>query len=171
MFAIDVASRLIHVLTGIMLLGGSLFSLLVLVPTLEAAEGEAKAKLVDAIRNRWKRFVHAGIALFLVSGFYNYFVAMPNHKGDGLYHALIGTKIILALGLFFIASALVGRSAAFEGFRKNSNKWLKIVCLIGIVIVGMSSFLKVRGTKPVLVQTPNGQSPAAQTPVESDTKE
>ncbi len=158
MFAVDVASRLIHVLTAVMLLGGSLFTLLVLVPALEAAEGDAKAKLVDAIRNRWKRFVHAGIALFLISGFYNYFAAMPGHKGDGLYHGLIGTKIILALGLFFIASALVGRSAAFEGFRKSSNKWLKIICLIGIVIVGMSSFVKVRGGKPVLVQTPNTET-------------
>lgn len=157
MFAIDVASRLIHVLTAVMLLGGSLFSVLVLVPALESADGESKAKLVDAIRNRWKRIVHAGIALFLISGFYNYFVAMPSHKGDGLYHALIGTKIILALGLFFIASALVGRSAAFEGIRAKSNLWLKIICLIGIVIVGMSSFVKVRGVKPVQVLTPSVQ--------------
>ena len=35
----------------------------------------------------------------------------PKHRDEGgLYHALIGTKILIALAIFFIASALVGRS-------------------------------------------------------------
>ena len=54
------------------------------------------------------------ILLFIVSGFYNFARAIPGHKGDGLYHALLGTKILLALILFAISSALVGRSKAFE---------------------------------------------------------
>lgn len=145
MFAVDVASRLIHVLTAIVLLGGSTFMLLVVLPTLQSSDDATRTKIASGLRGIWKRYVHAGIALFLISGFYNYFKAMPQHKGDGLYHALIGTKIILALGVFFIASALVGRSAAFEGMRTNSSKWLKILCLLGIVIVAMSSFVKIRG--------------------------
>ena len=68
-------------------------------------------ELIPAIRARWKKFVHGGIALLILSGAFNYYRAMPLHKGDGLYHGLIGTKIILALVVFFLASALVGRSA------------------------------------------------------------
>ncbi len=56
---------------------------------------------------------------------------MEKHKGDGLYHALVGTKILLALGLFFIASALVGRSAAFESMRASRAKWLKVMVSTG----------------------------------------
>ena len=56
-----------------------------------------------------ERFIHFGILLFIVSGFYNFARAIPGHKGDGLYHALMGTKILLALLLFAISSALVGR--------------------------------------------------------------
>lgn len=145
MFAVDVASRLIHVLTAIVLLGGSTFMLLVVLPTLQSSDEETRSKIASGLRGIWKRYVHAGIALFLISGFYNYFKAMPQHKGDGLYHALVGTKIILALAVFFLASALVGRSSAFEGMRTNSSKWLKILCLLGIVIVAMSSFVKIRG--------------------------
>lgn len=145
MFAVDVASRIIHVLTAIVLLGGSTFMLLVVLPTLQSSDDATRSKIASGLRGIWKRYVHAGIALFLISGFYNYFKAMPLHKGDGLYHALIGTKIILALAVFFLASALVGRSAAFEGMRTNSSKWLKILCLLGIVIVAMSSFVKIRG--------------------------
>jgi uncharacterized membrane protein len=143
MFAIDIVSRILHVLTAIILLGGSAFMLLVLLPELKSGEESTRNQLVTGLRNRWKRFVHPGILLFLVTGFYNYFRAMPNHKGDGLYHALIGTKIILAFAVFFLASALVGRSATFEGMRKDSSKWLTILCLLGLIIVAMSGFIKV----------------------------
>ena len=77
-------------------------------------------------------------------GFYNYLVvALPSHKGDKLYHPLIGTKILLALGMFFIASALVGRSAKFEGMRRNSKFWQTMILILAAIIVGISGFAKV----------------------------
>ena len=144
MLAIDIASRILHILTAIVLLGGSTFMLLVLLPELKAKEESVRNPLISSLRNRWKRLVHPGILLFLLTGFYNYIRAMPNHKGDGLYHALVGTKIILALGVFFLASALVGRSAVFEGIRKDSSKWLSLLCLLGLIIVAISGFIKVK---------------------------
>jgi drug/metabolite transporter (DMT)-like permease len=125
-------------------MGGSAFMLLVVLPVLRSDNATPNADLLMGLRNRWKRFVHPGILVFLVTGFYNYFRAMPNHKGDGLYHALVGTKIILAFAVFFLASALVGRSATFEGMRKDSSKWLSILCLLGLVIVAISGFVKVK---------------------------
>lgn len=143
MFWIDVVSRVLHVTTAIVLLGGTLYVTWVLVPALQILNSEARATLVTETRQRWKKIVHGGIAMFLLTGFYNYFKAMPNHKGDGLYHALIGTKILLVLGLFFLASVLVGRSSKFAGMRDNAARWSQLVCLIGIIIVAMSGFLKV----------------------------
>ena len=145
MFALDVASRFLHVLTAIILLGGSTFMLLVILPSLQASEDSLRKSMASTIRDRWKRFVHLGIAIFLLTGFYNYFQAMPKHKGDGLYHALVGTKILLALAVFFVASALVGRSSTFDSMRQNQRKWLTLLCLLGIVIVAISSFVNVRG--------------------------
>ncbi|MCC6507900.1 MAG: hypothetical protein IT423_02250 [Pirellulaceae bacterium] len=148
LFLIDVVSRIVHIATAIVLIGGSTFMAFVLLPTAEKLDQAAHEQLRSLVNGRWKRFVHAGILLFLVTGFYNYFRQMPNHEGDGLYHALIGTKILLALGVFFIASALVGRSAAFENMRASRAKWLKIIVLLAAVIVGMSGFVKVKGPAP-----------------------
>lgn len=145
MFAIDVISRIVHVATAITLVGGSIFTLCVLLPAAKALSAEAHDALANAINGRWKRFVHIGILLFLVTGFYNYFNAIALHKGDGLYHALVGTKMLLAFAIFFIASALVGRSAKLEPMRKAKAKWLSILVLLGMVIVGISGFVKVRG--------------------------
>lgn len=142
---IDTISRIVHVSTAIVLVGGSVFMTFVLLPTASQISDGEHEKLRGLINGRWKRFVHAGILLFLVTGFYNYFQQMPKHKGDGLYHALVGTKILLALGLFFIASALVGRSKAFESMRASRARWLKIMVLLAAIIVGISGFVKVRG--------------------------
>ena len=83
------------------------------------------------------------------------------HKGDALYHALVGIKILLALGVFFIASVLVGRSPAFEGMRQNRAKWLKIIVILATVIVGISGFVKVRGV-------PNAEADSATSMKTSD---
>ena len=101
MLIIDIVSRITHVLTAITLVGGSLFTLLVLMPAAKELADDAHNQLAASITGRWKRFVHGGVLLFLVTGFYNYFRAIPSHKGDSLYHALVGTKILLALGIFF----------------------------------------------------------------------
>ena len=142
---VDVVSRIIHIATAITLVGGSAFMLLVLMPSVKELPSEAREQFSAAVKNRWKRFVHIGILLFLLSGLYNYIRMVPLHKGDGLYHALIGTKILIALGVFFIAAALVGRSEKLEGIRRNRAKWLKVVVLLAATIVAISGYVKVRG--------------------------
>ncbi len=141
-FILALVSRWIHVGTVIVMVGGTCFMKFVAGPVLQGQAPE----LMTAIRSRWKKFIHGGIALLILSGFFNYIKAMPLHKGDGLYHGLIGTKIILAFVVFFFASVLVGRSAGTQKFRDNSGKWTAVVLLLSALIVAMSGVAKVRDT-------------------------
>jgi uncharacterized membrane protein len=147
---IPLVSRWIHVGTSIVLVGGSVFMRFVLVPAASATLSDAEhAKLRERVVGTWKRFVHIGILLFLLSGFYNYLVvARPNHEGDGLYHALMGTKILLALVVFFFASALVGKSQGLQKIREKRSTWLLVLILLSTLIVGIAGFLKIRGSEP-----------------------
>jgi uncharacterized membrane protein len=149
---LDVISRIVHVFTAITLVGGSVFMAFVLGPSADELGEETHNKLREQVMKRWKKFVHGGIGLFLLSGFYNYIVMIPLHKGDKLYHPLVGTKILLAFGIFFIASALVGRSKTFEGMRAQRAKWLKILVLLAAIVVSISGFVKVRGIPDNLVE-------------------
>ncbi|MEZ6089427.1 MAG: hypothetical protein R3C05_15630 [Pirellulaceae bacterium] len=47
---------------------------------------------------------------------------------------------MLALVVFFIASALVGRSAKLESMRRNRAFWLKLLLLFAFSIVAVSGF-------------------------------
>lgn len=143
---IAIVSRWTHIGTAIVLVGGTCFLRFVLAPAAAQLPDEHHAKLKELVMKSWKKFVHGGIALFLVSGLYNYLVVqIPLHKGDKLYHPLVGTKILLSLGIFFIASALVGRSKTFEGMRRNSKRWQSVILLMAVVVIGISGFVKVRG--------------------------
>ncbi|MFK8113939.1 MAG: hypothetical protein AB8B91_17180 [Rubripirellula sp.] len=159
---IDIISRILHVGTAITLVGGSVFTAFVLMPSAKELNQAAHDQLAAAVQSKWKRFVHPGVLLFLLSGFYNYFRAIPLHKGDGLYHALIGTKMLLALVVFFIAAALVGRSAKLEPIRQQKAKWIKILVLLAAIIVTISGFVKVRGV-PVKPQVQESVEPNATT--------
>ena len=151
---IDTLSRITHISTAIALVGGTVFVLFVLIPASSALLDTEEKTLRANVQQRWKGFVHVGIVLFIVSGFYNFIRAIPDHKGDGLYHALIGTKILLAFAMFFIASVLVGRSSAFDTMRKNRVFWLQVLVLLAFSIVAISGFAKVRGApiKPVTTE-------------------
>ncbi|NQV23909.1 MAG: hypothetical protein HQ518_06020 [Rhodopirellula sp.] len=142
---LDTVSRVVHVGTAITLVGGSVFMAFALLPASAELSDEEHDKLRVGVLGRWKKFVGPGIGLFILSGFYNFARLAPLHKGDSLYHALVGTKILLAFAVFFIASALVGKSKAFDKLRQNRAKWLKILILLAAIIVGISGFVKVRG--------------------------
>ena len=147
---LSVLSRIAHVATAIVLVGGTVFMRFVLMPAAKELPEAEHDQLRQRLMTRWKRVVHGGIALLLLSGLFNYVQQIPKHKGDGLYHALLGTKMLLALVVFFIASALVGRSATFEKMRQNRAKWMGLIILLSALIVGISGFVKVRGPKPKL---------------------
>lgn len=150
LFVLDVLSRIAHVATAIVLVGGTVFMRFVLMPAAKELPEAVHDQLRQRLMARWKRVVHSGIAVLLVSGLYNYMQQIPKHKGDGLYHGLVGTKMLLALVVFFIASALVGRSATFDKMRQNRAKWMGVLVVLSALIVGISGFVKVRIPKPKL---------------------
>ena len=148
--------RVLHVGSAILLVGGAAFIRFVLMPAANATLTDADHDRLRArIMETWKKIVHGGIALLLLSGLFNYarVIMEQSHKGDKLYHALLGTKLLLALVVFFLSSALVGKSAGLAKIRQNAKKWLLVNLLLAVVIIAISGYLRVRGVPARPVST------------------
>jgi uncharacterized membrane protein len=150
-FAIVLVSRWLHILAAIAAVGGTIFIRYALLPSLAALPDEQRRSLHEALRARWSKVVMISIGFLVVSGLYNFFVINSGLKTGtdamremrGMYHALFGVKFLLGVGIFIIASALVGRSAAFEKVRANAKLWATVNIALAVVLVCLSGFMRV----------------------------
>lgn len=138
----DLISRWLHVLAAMAAVGGTLFMRLAMLPATAQLSPDAKEAFLQAVRSRWAKVVMTAILLLLVSGLYNISRKEVTYQVSPLYHALFGIKFLLALGIFFLASALVGRSEAFAAIRGQAAKWLVVNLLLAVLVVCISGVLR-----------------------------
>jgi uncharacterized membrane protein len=143
---IALVSRWAHMLAAIFMLGGAAFIRFVMMPSVnEVISDEDHARLRPVLMRRWRWVVHTCIALFLVSGFYNYLaVTGPQHPGDGLYHALFGIKFILAIAVFGLASMLISTRERKNFFRRNPGMWMAVTVALAVIAVLVGGVMKLR---------------------------
>ncbi len=144
-------SRIAHILAAITLVGGTFYQCAVVVPVFRNTEDSGgEGALRNLLRGRWTVLVMASALFLLVSGFYNYVLAIRADRAGVTelpagYHPIIGTKIILAMVIFLLASLLAGRSSASEKMRDKASVWLTVNSLLAVVIVCLASYLKIAG--------------------------
>ncbi len=140
---VDLIMRWLHITGAIVAAGGSIFALFALMPAMQSLPDEFRTDLHERIRRRFVMLFMASVVALLVSGFYNYLRnEVPAHEGHGLYHGLMGLKILLAFAVFFVGSALTGRAPAFAGIRQNRKRWLSVNILMVLVIVALAAVLR-----------------------------
>ena len=136
--------RWTHILAAVIAIGGTIFMRFVLLPSArEALTEEQHAALRAKLMGRWKLVVMICIAALLISGMFNFMtISLTKAKSQAMYHPLFGIKFLAALGVFFIASALTGRSTAFESLRKKAGLWMLVAAVLGIAVILISGVLK-----------------------------
>jgi len=148
--------RWVHILAAIVAMGGLVFARFALLPALDAESDETRARIHEAIRRRWLKWVIGAITLLIVSGLVNFLVftgdAIEWENGAWLkrtgYHALFGVKFLLAMVVFFLASGLVGRGAGTQWLRDDRAKWLGVTLATSLAVVLISGWMRQLHTGP-----------------------
>ena len=155
--------RWLHMLAAITAVGGTFFMRFALVPSVPVLSDDQRKALHEQVRSRWVKFVMGAILFLLVSGFYNFFRRLNTLPADykGLYHALFGVKFLLALTIFFIASALMGRAAALAGIRQKAKFWLTVNVVLAVIVVCLSGVLRFVPTGAAGPSQTSQQAPSA----------
>ena len=140
---LDLIMRWLHILPAVLMVGGTAFMRFALLPALAGLAENERDAFRDRVIKHWKMVVHSSIGLLLLSGFYGYYTKFRDGSPIGAYHMLLGIKILIALVIMFIASALVGRSKGLEPLRAKAGTWLTINLLLAVVVILIAGYLKV----------------------------
>lgn len=142
-FGMQVVMRWVHVLTAIVVVGGVIFMRLVLAPVSRAQlDPAAGQQLREAIMGRWRKVVHAGILLFLVSGLYNYFFVTRYAHEAPVYHMLFGIKFLLALVVFALALMLTSSKGYAARVQANAAAWTGVLITLAVLTVMLGGYMK-----------------------------
>lgn len=145
-FLISLVARWLHILSACLAIGVPIYARFVLMPALAQLDETQRSTFRETLHARWRIFVYVMIVIFLATGFWTFLGAKrwSSFAADAKfrYHLLFGIKLIIALAMFFISSALAGRSAALAGIRNNAKLWLAILIVLGLCVVGISGFMR-----------------------------
>jgi hypothetical protein len=152
------ALRWAHILAAAVAVGGLAFARFGLLPALADFDEETRARIHESIRRRWLPWVIGAITVLLASGLANFllFNALVREQGwagggwmrQTSYHALFGAKFLLAMGVFYFASGLVGRGRGTQWIRDNRATWLTITLGMAVGVVMISSWMRQLHTGP-----------------------
>jgi hypothetical protein len=140
---LKIVLRWLHVVPAVVAGGASVFLAVAVLPALSGMPNDVRKAVREAITARWRVVVMACITLLLASGLTNFFVYQASdHRGQPLYQALFGVKFLAAMGVFFIASALTGKSAALQPMRDNVRFWAGLNASLVLLILLLSGVLR-----------------------------
>jgi len=143
MSSLAVVLRWLHIVPAVAAGGAMIFAQVALLPALASLSDAERLRVKETIDRRWRVVVMACVALLLVSGIANFVLYQaPVHKGQSLYHALFGAKFVAAMIVFFLASALSGKSAALASIRANSRFWVGAAATLVLVVLLISGVLR-----------------------------
>ena len=150
--------RWAHILAAIVAMGGLVFARYGLLPALAEVEESTRDRIHDAIRRRWLPWVIGAITVLLVSGLANFLIFNARVKAEGWaggewmrqtsYHALFGAKFLLAMVVFYFASALVGLGEGTQWVRNDRAKWLSVTLGLALAVVLVSGWMRQLHTGP-----------------------
>ena len=149
--------RWLHIIPMAVLVGGTIFMRLALVPA--SNENPRAAEFREAIRRRWAKWVGISVLFLLVSGLYNAVTKIMAFDLPSTYHMLVMVKLALGFVVFFIAALLSGRSEKAQKLREQEMKWLNILCAIMLILILVAGYMKFLATgATVKDRTLNGKT-------------
>lgn len=137
-----IALRALHITAATLAAGGAFFQRFALLPGLGAMESQVRREAREQVARRWRGIVFTAVGTLLLTGLISYVAyRIPqyhDHPKKGLYHGLLGVKILLALGAFHCATVLALPGAKGEAYRDRAGLWLNLLCafLLLIIIIG-----------------------------------
>lgn len=144
---LNLISRWLHVLPAIIMVGGTLFLRLALLPAFAGSPHEQpRDQMREAVRKNWAKWIGISTLLLLLTGLYNAYFKAVTYELAPLYNGLLLIKMLLAFAVFYLAARLSGRSEKAIKLREREVHWTNILCVLMLTIVLIAGAMKIEST-------------------------
>jgi uncharacterized membrane protein len=131
----------VHLMAGVVGLGGMGFMLIILIPSLGVLTADQREALSKAVAGRFRWATWSAMTLLLLSGLYNIRRYYWEEPWDRAWKFL-ALKVLLSFILFAIILALSIPLRVFERMRARRRTWLLVAFILGVVVVLISAYLR-----------------------------
>ena len=131
----------IHLVAAVIAVGGMVFVLFILMPSLGVLGEDQRALLTKKVLGRFRWASWGAILLLIGSGLYGVRVRAWEAPW-GPYWKLLTLKIFMALVVFVIILLLTLPIPALEPFRAKRRKWLSIALGVALGVILISAYLR-----------------------------
>ena len=145
---VGIVLRWLHILPAALIIGGTIYILRVVLPSLDGLPDDTRRQLVEAMRARWAKLFGVSAGLLLISGISNVMSISRQYDLPAYYHPLFGIKFLLALAVFYLGSMLSGRSESARRMQQNSRFWVSITAGLILAVVLISGVLRMAERSP-----------------------
>jgi len=164
MYWINLASRFLHILGAIILVGGLIYLRTVVMPSPAAINAKNVDEKFGGLRAKWAMWIGIATALLLITGTWNLVMMFRTYKFATSYHMLLGLKILAAFALFAVAALVAGRTVAAEVVREKMRMWVGIAVALGVLTVALGSMMRSISHNPKIDAVPPPTLVAPATP-------
>jgi hypothetical protein len=147
-FWLNFLMRWLHVASAAAVIGSLLFVRFAVIPALGGMSNGRE--LYAALEPKFKKLLHSGMGLAILTGLYNYGVVATaaykrlkeTHPDLGLlrsYHPAMGVKVLLSLVLFGLAIALLKPADTLPENRKSP---LSVTLVLGLLVLLIGAYAR-----------------------------
>ena len=152
---VQLISRWLHITAAAAAVGGAIFMKFALHPASEHLPETERKQLREGVRSRWAKVVMGAITVLIATGLLNFFTIIGRYDLKGTkYHMFFGIKVLVAFGVFALASFLVGRSELGKKLRQKAGTWLTVLVSLALLVILLSNVLKSIDHKPKTTAAP-----------------
>lgn len=137
---LNLVSRWMHIISVIVLVGGTLFLRFVVLPV--KSSDSFDDTLHESMRRRWSKMVMCSVLFLLISGLYNAAMKEMTYELDMVYRSLVTAKLALGFMVFFFVSVLAGKSNMAKKYRESEAKWYNFTCAAMLALVCIAGCMK-----------------------------
>lgn len=135
--ALNIAIRIVHILSAIALLGGTIFFLVVMIPAVRVLDEGLRGSILQFARKRFYRISHPALVLLLATGLYSYLTNLKVYDQVKATHGLIGAKILL-----WAAIATIVFAQSFGVLKGCPIRWARVNLVMGLLIVILAAVVR-----------------------------